>query len=199
MFHYQVGSLEEEPAVLACRARRPGPPAARGDPRPVAGRQPVRRVLRRGGATLGLETTAVTAISPLAEDLAGVVADSRHVARLARLPRAGRLVAPIALGPGRRRLGRARRRQLRADVRLRRPDWRDGWKGWEYIDGIADDNERRRALGAQDARAAGGPVGCAAYDMGPIVGEALAARPPHPRRDARVIGIGEVASGHLRV
>ena len=26
-----------------------------------------------------------------------------------------------------------------------RPDWRDGWAGWEYLDGIADDNRQRAA------------------------------------------------------
>ena len=34
-----------------------------------------------------------------------------------------------------------------------RPDWRDGYAGWEYIDTIADDNARaRRAARALAAR-----------------------------------------------
>ena len=53
------------------------------------------------------------------------------------------------------------------------PDWRDGWAGWEYLDAIADDNQLRVALAARDRRAAASPIGCAAYDMGRLVGEAI--------------------------
>src|SRR4029079_16319532 len=55
-----------------------------------------------------------------------------------------------------------------------RPDWRDGYAGWEYLDNIADDNRVRAALRERSAKAAPGPIGCAAYDMGRLVGEAVA-------------------------
>jgi branched-chain amino acid transport system substrate-binding protein len=55
-----------------------------------------------------------------------------------------------------------------------RPDWRDGWEGWVYIDGIADDNRVRAALREKSRASAGGPIGCAAYDMGRLIGEAVA-------------------------
>ncbi len=55
-----------------------------------------------------------------------------------------------------------------------RPDWRDGYAGWEYVDTIADDNRLRATLREQSARAAGGPIGCAAYDIGRLLGEAIA-------------------------
>jgi hypothetical protein len=55
-----------------------------------------------------------------------------------------------------------------------RPDWRDDWAGWEYLDGVADDNQMRAHLREKSKRAAGGPIGCAAYDMGRLVGEAIA-------------------------
>jgi len=55
-----------------------------------------------------------------------------------------------------------------------RPDWRDAWRGWEYLDTLADDNRVRAALAARDRRAAAGPIGCAAYDLGRLVGEAAA-------------------------
>jgi hypothetical protein len=55
-----------------------------------------------------------------------------------------------------------------------RPDWRDGWSGWEYLDGVADDNTMRKHLREKSKRAAAGPIGCAAYDMGRLVGEAIA-------------------------
>ena len=35
-----------------------------------------------------------------------------------------------------------------------RPDWRDGWAGWEYLDGVADDNQMRARLREQSKRAA---------------------------------------------
>jgi branched-chain amino acid transport system substrate-binding protein len=63
-----------------------------------------------------------------------------------------------------------------------RPEWRDGWKGWEYIDGIADDNVMRARLAERSPASAAGPVGCAMYDMGRLVGEALA-RAQHLTRD----------------
>ena len=37
-----------------------------------------------------------------------------------------------------------------------RPDWRDGYAGWEYIDTIADDNRVRAALRALSPQAAAG-------------------------------------------
>ena len=55
-----------------------------------------------------------------------------------------------------------------------RPDWRDGYAGWEYVDTIADDNQRRAALREARTHAGGGPIGCAAYDMGRLLGEAVA-------------------------
>ena len=55
-----------------------------------------------------------------------------------------------------------------------RPDWRDGYAGWEYIDTIADDNVRRQALMKISLPIGGGPMGCAAYDMGRLLGEAIA-------------------------
>ena len=55
-----------------------------------------------------------------------------------------------------------------------RPDWRDGYKGWEYIDTISDDNQLRAKLNTLSPHAAGGPIGCAAYDMGRMLGEAIA-------------------------
>src|SRR5437016_3511030 len=55
-----------------------------------------------------------------------------------------------------------------------RPDWRDGYAGWEYIDTIADDNRSRAQLQERFPHAAGGPIGCAAYDIGRLLGEGIA-------------------------
>src|SRR5262249_50864959 len=62
-----------------------------------------------------------------------------------------------------------------------RSDWRDGWGGWEYVDVVADDNERRQRLLA-DFPAATGPMGCAALDMGRLLAEAVV-RSDHLTRD----------------
>jgi branched-chain amino acid transport system substrate-binding protein len=175
MFHYQVGSLEEEPAVLAQRLadRDLHRVAVIHDQSPVGNRYAECFDVAR--ATLAMETTASTAISPLADDLSGVVARTRDTA-----PEA---LVYLGLGVSSRPVAVAL-----ADTNWHvpvvsnsalmfgyvRPDWRDGWRGWEYIDGIADDNPTRQRLGDRDGRAAAGPVGCAAYDMGRIVGEALA-------------------------
>ena len=175
MFHYQVGSLEEEPAVLAGRLARRGlrRAAVIHDRSPVGSRYA--ECFDDARAGLGLETTGSAAVSPLSEDVTGVVArlrdgtpdalvylglgvSSRAVAlALADLGWSVPVVANSALMFG-----------------YARPEWRDGWAGWEYLDGVADDNEQRRRLRARSKRAAAGPLGCAAYDMGRLVGEAVA-------------------------
>jgi len=81
-----------------------------------------------------------------------------------------------------------------------RPDWRDGYRGWEYLDTIADDNDVRVALALRSPRAAAGPIGCAAYDIGRLVGEAIA-RSDHLTRAGLAEGLRRVkhlpaASGH---
>jgi branched-chain amino acid transport system substrate-binding protein len=175
MFHYQVGSLEEEPILLAERI------AARGLKRVavVFDRSPVGRTyfdsFDRARARLGLDITGSTAISPLTEDLRDVLAGlrqsdpdvlvyfglgvaSRAVSlAIAELEWSVPVVANSALMFG-----------------YARPDWRDGYRGWEYIDTIADDNDVRAALATRSPSAAAGPIGCAAYDMGRLLGEAIA-------------------------
>ncbi len=81
-----------------------------------------------------------------------------------------------------------------------RPDWRDGYAGWEYIDTIADDNPVRVALRERSQVAAAGPIGCAAFDMGRLLGEAVA-RCEHLTRAGIADGLRRVkqlpaASGH---
>ena len=55
-----------------------------------------------------------------------------------------------------------------------RPDWRDGYAGWEYIDTIADDNRMRAQFAERFPHGAGGPIGCAAFDIGRLIGEVIA-------------------------
>jgi branched-chain amino acid transport system substrate-binding protein len=182
-FHYQVGSLEEEPAVLAARLAHRGltRPAVVHDQSPVGKRYAECFDDARGA--LGLETAGSTAISPMAEDLNAPVSRLRDLGPdslvYLGLGMASRAVALALEGIG-------------WDVPVvansalmfgyARPDWRDGWRGWEYLDAIADDNVVRARLAQREPAIAAGPVSCAVYDIGRLVGEALA-RAEHLTRD----------------
>ncbi len=176
MFHYQVGSLEEEPPVLAARmvARGMRRAAVIFDQSPVGRRYA--ECFEAARARLDLEVTGTASISPLAADAEAL---------LTRL-RAGNpdVLVYFGLGVASRAVALARQ-SLAWDVPVlansalmfgyARPDWRDGYLGWEYVDTIADDNAMRRALGERFPSAAGGPIGCAAYDIGRLLGEGIAA------------------------
>jgi ABC-type branched-subunit amino acid transport system substrate-binding protein len=152
-------------------------------------------------ARLGVEVTATASVSPLAEDAEEL---------LAGLRRSGPdVLVYFGLGVASRAVALARD-ALGWDVPVlansalmfgyARPDWRDGYAGWEYLDNVADDNRVRRALREISARAAGGPIGCAAYDIGRLVGEAVA-RAEHLTRAGVADGLRRVkylpaASGH---
>jgi branched-chain amino acid transport system substrate-binding protein len=175
MFHYQVGSLEEEPAVLAGRLARRGlrRAAVIHDRSPVGSRYA--ECFDDARAGLGLETTGSAAVSPLSEDVTGVVARLRDGAPDA-LVYLGLGVSSRAVALALAELGWSVPVVANSALMFgyARPEWRDGWAGWEYLDGVADDNEQRRRLRARSKRAAAGPLGCAAYDMGRLVGEAVA-------------------------
>jgi ABC-type branched-subunit amino acid transport system substrate-binding protein len=175
MFHYQVGSLEEEPPVLAARMVERGlrRAAVVFDQSPVGRRYS--ECFEAARARLGLEVTATASISSLAES-----ADDL----LGRL-RGGNpdVLVYFGLGVSSRAVALARA-ALGWDIPVlansalmfgyARPDWRAGYAGWEYVDTVADDNVHRSALRARAPRAAGGPIGCAAYDIGRLVGESIA-------------------------
>lgn len=201
MFHYQVGSLEEEPAVLARRlAERGLHRAAVCFDDSVVGRryaecfEPARRVV-------GLDLASSVAVPPLADDLRDVVASLRT-----QEPDA---VVYLGLGVSSRAVALALQDldwsvPVVANSALMfgyaRPDWRDGWRGWEYVDTVADDNRVRLALRERSRRSAAGPVGCAAYDLGRLAGEAIV-RAPELSRVGLKDGLERVkqlpaASGH---
>jgi branched-chain amino acid transport system substrate-binding protein len=176
MFHYQVGSLEEEPPVLAARMAERGirRAAVVFDQSPVGRRYA--ECFEAARTRLGLEVTGTASISPLAAD-----AD----ALLDRLRRAQPdVLVYFGLGLASRAVAVARL-ALAWDVPVlansalmfgyARPDWRDGYAGWEYIDTVADDNPVRASLHERFAHAASGPIGCAAYDIGRLLGEGIAA------------------------
>ncbi|MGQ0824151.1 MAG: ABC transporter substrate-binding protein [Actinomycetota bacterium] len=175
MFHYQVGSLEEEPPVLAQRMADRGLTRAAvlyDDSEVGHGYQ---RAFELARHRFGITIAASAFVAPLIEDAETILDDLRAVAPDA--------LVYFGLGVASRAVAVARA-ALAWDIPVlansalmfgyARPDWRDGYAGWEYIDTIADDNTVRAELRATSKRAAGGPIGCAAYDIGRIVGAAIA-------------------------
>ncbi len=176
MFHYQVGSLEEEPPVLATRmvARGFRRAAVLFDQSPVGRRYA--ECFEAARARLGLEVTGTASISALADDATALLERLRQ-SRPDVLVYLGLGVSSRAVALGLASLGWDV--PVLANSALMfgyaRPDWRDGYLGWEYIDTIADDNRMRARLAEKSPYAAGGPIGCAAYDIGRLLGEGIAA------------------------
>ena len=174
MFHYQVGSLDEEPVVLARHLARLGRRrVAVAHDHSAVGRGYAESFTLACDA-FGIELGSVVPVSPLADDVS---------APLQRL-RTGDPDALVYLGLG--VAARALALAVEADkwdvpvaansalmFGYQRRDWRPGWDGWVYVDTVADDNQSRARLRALDARTAAGPIGVAAYDIGRLVGEAV--------------------------
>ncbi len=175
MFHYPVGSLGEEPAVLVRHLVGQGctSVAAVYDNTPVG--RGYADFLREACESAGVELAAAAAVAPLADDVGATVARLRSAE-----PEA---LVYLGLGVAARPLALAVAAQ-RWDVRVvansslmfgyTRRDWREGWEGWVYVDTVADDNTERQRLREKSKRIAAGPVGVAAYDIGRLLGEAVA-------------------------
>jgi ABC-type branched-subunit amino acid transport system substrate-binding protein len=174
MFHYQVGSLDEEPIVLAQYLERLGRRSvAVAHDHSAVGRGYAQSFIQACDVA-GIELTAVVPVSPLAEDLSGPL-------RRLRMGDPEGLVY-LGLGVAARALAVAIEDD-KWDVPVvansalmfgyQRRDWRAGWEGWVYVDTVADDNRSRARLRARDARTAAGPIGVAGYDMGRLVAEAF--------------------------
>ena len=176
MFHYQVGSLEEEPVLLAehLRSRACRRIAVLHDDTPVG--TGYITWLDRAVAVSGEPRIAHrAAVSPVAEDLRpaveqalggepdallylGLGVAARAVAlAVTACAWAGPVVANSALMFG-----------------YRRRDWREGFEGWVYADTVSDANPVRAALAERSPAHAASPIGVAAFDIGRLVGEGLA-------------------------
>jgi ABC-type branched-subunit amino acid transport system substrate-binding protein len=175
MFHYQVGSLTEEPVLLAehLSERRLASAAVVHDHSPVGSRYA--HAFDAACRRHRIEITGRSAVAPLAEDATGVV-DRLRAAKPDALVYLGLGVVARAVALAVESL--AWDVPVVANSALMfgyaRRDWRAGWEGWTYVDTVADDNTQRAALRAQAAPAAAGPIGCAAYDIGRLFGDALA-------------------------
>jgi ABC-type branched-subunit amino acid transport system substrate-binding protein len=183
MFHYQVGSLTEEPAVLARYLARNGHNSAAVAYDHSAVGRGYAESFAEACATSGLELAASIAVSPLSADLSPTVRRLRS-AEPDALVYLGLGVAarPFSLALA----GEGWNVPVVANSALMfgyaRPDWRADWDGWVYVDTVSDDNSMRAELATRSRRSAAGPIGVAAYDIGRLLGEALA-RSAHLTRD----------------
>jgi branched-chain amino acid transport system substrate-binding protein len=192
MFHYQVGSLEEEPPVLVHHLRRlgHGSVAVAHDHSPVGRRYA--EFFAEACASAGVDITSSAAVSPLAEDLTPTVRRLRSSGPDA-LVYLGLGVAARAVALG------VRAEDWKVPVLSNsalmfgyaRKDWRSDWEDWVYVDSVSDDNGVRGHLRQLAPKIAAGPIGLAAYDMGRLVGEALA-RAAHLTRDGVRDGLERV-------
>jgi branched-chain amino acid transport system substrate-binding protein len=174
MFHYQVGSLAEEPVVLAEHL------AARGlhSAAMVHDRSPVGHGYASSFETAceraGIELLGRAAISPLAAD-AGALLDRLRQAKPEALVYLGLGVAARAVAVAVEQTGWDVPVVANSALMFgyARKDWRAGWDGWTYVDTVSDHNRRRQTLAERSPRSAAGPVGVAAYDIGRLIAEGL--------------------------
>ena len=174
MFHYQVGSLEEEPAFLAL--------------------QLVERGLRRVALVHDESLVGRRYVEFFADAAARHRIDVVRTAALDAM-RAARpdAVCYLGLWDGARELALALaastwRPRVFANSALMyghaSTDWRREWDGWHYVDAYSDGNPVLRDVVARLGDDAGAPVTVgAAYDMGRLVAEGIGAA-PSPTRSA---------------
>ncbi|MEY2589157.1 MAG: branched-chain amino acid transport system substrate-binding protein [Acidimicrobiaceae bacterium] len=192
MLHYQVGSLEEEPAVLADHLLATGRRrvAIVHDRSPVgAGYAQWFDVAR---APLGIELTGRADIAPLAEDATAIIeqlaAGSPDALVYLGLGVASRTVA-LAVEAAGWAVPVVANSALMFGYAQR--EWRSGWEGWVYVDTVSDDNPRRAELRVLSRSTAAGPVGIAGYDIGRLIGEGIA-RASHLTRAGLLEGLERV-------
>jgi ABC-type branched-subunit amino acid transport system substrate-binding protein len=175
MFHYQVGSLEEEPVILAehLLARGHHRVAVLYDETPV-GTQYFEWLGRTVARAEDPELVHAASVSPLAEDLREDVE-----AALATEPDA---LLYLGLGVAARAVSLAVEAVAWTGPVVTnsalmfgyaRPDWRRGFEDWVYIDTVSDANPQRVELRELSRMHSASPIGAASYDMGRLLGEGL--------------------------
>ncbi|MEI8002397.1 MAG: ABC transporter substrate-binding protein [Actinomycetes bacterium] len=174
-FQYQVGSLEEEPAILARRLVERGLRRAAV----VFERSPIGRryfeVFEQATRSEGVELAGSATISSVTEDLGDVLVGLRETEPDALVYLGLGLTSyavAVALADAGWDVPVLANSALMFGYA--KPEWRDAWRGWEYLDGIADDNLRRRALADRSPDLATTPVLCGTYDIGRLLGTAVA-------------------------
>jgi branched-chain amino acid transport system substrate-binding protein len=178
MFHYQVGSLEEEPLVLIEHLDALGSKAVAI----VCDRTPVGRgyaeTFVAGAEAAAMQVVASAFVDPLADSAQGLADAVRRLR--ASDPDS---VCYLGMGVAARGLARAMEDQgwkirVVANSALMfaylHRDWRELWDGWTYVDTLSDSNTTLSRLREKDRRTGAGPVGVAAYDIGRLIGAGLA-------------------------
>jgi ABC-type branched-subunit amino acid transport system substrate-binding protein len=175
MFHYQVGSLEEEPVLLAGHLRALGcrRAAVLHDDTPVG-----------TGYSAWLDIALAfsgeprivhrAAVSPLAGDLRPAVEQALAAGPDALLYLGlGVAARAVALGVAACGWGGPVVANSALMFGYARRDWREGFEGWVYVDTVSDSNPVRAALAERSAPHGASPIGAAAFDIGRLVGEGL--------------------------
>jgi branched-chain amino acid transport system substrate-binding protein len=175
MFHYQVGSLEEEPVLLKEHLLGQGHHrvAVLYDETPVGTSYNLwfQRTTSRTGDP---EVAYRSSVSALAEDLHADVEAALAVEPDALLY-LGLGISARAVALGVEAAGWKGPVVTNSALMFgyARPDWRSGFEDWVYIDTISDGNPYREALKQKSRMHTASPIGVAAYDIGRLLGEGL--------------------------
>jgi ABC-type branched-subunit amino acid transport system substrate-binding protein len=188
LFHFQLGSLEDEPSFLV------GDLARRRLTR-VALIQDTSRVGNRmatffgdAAAAAGCEVVAHARVEPDGTGAATAVTTARQ-ATPAALAFVGFWRAAHAVACGMRAQGWSVPAVANSALMYGHADaaWARDWEGWTYADTYCEANPRFAALSRMAAAAgrAAGPGEAAAYDMGRLVAEGIARAPELTRTGVR--------------
>jgi ABC-type branched-subunit amino acid transport system substrate-binding protein len=175
MFHYQIGSLEEEPYVLAQRLQAAG----RKSTALIQDRSPIGRrygaFFDQAAERLGIDVVAKVQVSPVSDDLTAAVERLRRHdcdglvylgLGLSAHPLAEAMAAaawhPAVVANSALMFGYAN------------PDWCRLWEGWVYVDAWSEDNPQLAALLPRLAPGAFPMAAASGYDMGRLLAEAIA-------------------------
>jgi branched-chain amino acid transport system substrate-binding protein len=176
MFHYQVGSLEEEPHVLARHLHALGHRrvALVQDRTPIGQRYGSFFEVATDG--LGIEVVARAGISPVAEDLTDVVDRLRTQAVDALVYLGLGLSAhALAVAKGAAAWPVPVFTNSALMFGYLNESWREGWEGWTYVDAWSEDNPLLQELLTRFDDAAASPISLVSgYDLGRLIAEAVA-------------------------
>ncbi|GGM64664.1 hypothetical protein GCM10007977_077660 [Dactylosporangium sucinum] len=201
-FHYQVGSLEEEPALIVDRLVAQGRThVALVFDRSEIGASYLRWFERRAQPA-GVTVAGRAGISPTTQDTTKEVQELRATG-VDTLVYLGLGHSAVAVASALRAGGW--QPQVFTNTALMyghmHPERRPMWEGWVYVDMYADDNLVLRELRERDPQPwQDNPIGICSYDMGRLLGEALRLA-PHLNPDGVLEGLQQVkqvpaAAGH---
>ena len=183
-FHYQIGSLEDEPAFLTAHLLERGlQKVALVHDTTFVGRR-MAEFFDDAAAAAGLQLVMRSTLPPTGDGADRALATAR-----AAQP-------DVVVSLGLWDLPRALSQQMAAmgwEVPAcansaliyghQSPDWARGWEGWTYCDTVSEANGRYATLSAAAAAAgqSAGPGAAGAFDMGRLIGESLALAHPLTR------------------